>query len=92
MKKLRLDLQELQVETFESVADQNKRGTVVGHYETEGYTVNMCGECYSEGGAGLTCGCPSYPCTQDPGASDCISDYNATMCGDTCFLYTCRNC
>jgi hypothetical protein len=94
MRKLQLELQDLQVETFEVASHGHSSGTVAAFetgFET-GYTVDRCGGCYSEGGAGMTCGCQSYEtCTQDPNAMECYSDHHSTACGRTCIDASCVN-
>lgn len=101
MRKVKLNLADLEVESFEVPATEWLRGTVQARAtlgETgcdecnSGYTDNRCGECYSAG-AGITCGCQSYEgCTQDPLATECYSDHHPTECGHSCFHPTHCNC
>ena len=68
MRKLRLDVDELQVEAFETVLSGARRsGTVRGHDWTQ-YAVYTCvGQgCagFTDGGCGFTPYCPGYGCTQ----------------------------
>jgi len=88
MKKLKLMLDELAVETFETVESTDRRGTVVGQSGTTG-GIRQCqfqcpsptDDCYS-----AMCIPTDDPCTSLPGATveyscDCLS--NEWACPDT---------
>lgn len=92
MKKLRLDFDELQVETFDPTADaaRPRAGTVRGHWRTE-YTCleTQCGEvtCESCGG---TCEYTCYTCPATC-ANTCPASCNGS-CAATCGEATCFSC
>lgn len=81
MKKLKLDADELRVQTFETVEADHGRGTVYGHYTVE--TQDPCGTCISQGGGycdtadGYTCACGP---TVDPNNAYCTFE-NCTTPG-----------
>ena len=57
MKKIRLDLDRLDVETFEtSAAELPARGTVHGHYSQVGTCDAVVGTCQLNGTCARTCG------------------------------------
>lgn len=75
MKKLKLEIDALEVESFEASGAQVDAGTVKGHGETAGCdTVRVCAPTD-----------PSYePCPVT--STQCNTDYTWTVCtcGDTC--------
>lgn len=90
IRKLKLDLAELHVESFTPHAPQEPRGTVHGHYSNGTYCFYTC-NCANDsapnyGSCGTTCqeptNCVSY-CTNE----NCVESNNWT-CGQTC---TCNN-
>lgn len=106
MRKLKLDLDALAVDSFDTLASQERKGTVVGlatHVSpcqpTE-YTRcwGLCGETENTG-----LRCPAWTaetCTYDPYAIDCISyaepcdaSMVPTNCPSdpTCYYTTCRD-
>lgn len=63
MRKLKLDLEELEVETFEAAEDLEQRGTVHGADTIGGWVCNG-----SDGGSGNICSCEisiCIPCAPD---------------------------
>ena len=64
MKKIRLDLEMLDVETFETGADEAARGTVRGHWSQLGTCDAVVATCQQNGTCALTCGsrCGSTTC------------------------------
>ncbi|HEU0054604.1 MAG TPA: hypothetical protein VFQ39_15560 [Longimicrobium sp.] len=81
MKKLRLELDTLAVESFDTTRDDMRRGTVRG-METD-YTVCL-GNCGEPTGGGYCSGtCANY-------TTSCDTEY--TNCGDRTCDYTCGSC
>lgn len=85
MKKIRLDVEELEVRSFETEAVPETRGTVRGHYYTDGADASCYMACFPMtdeyagcGQSGHTCGptCDwacyegSYVCPSDTGGCD----------------------
>ena len=57
MRKMRLDLEKLNVETFEAdAAEKSLRGTVHGHYSQRGTCDGFVGTCQYGGTCGAGCG------------------------------------
>ena len=86
MKKLRLDLDELAVESFDTQKDAREKGTVVGEQCSCG------GTCYPEATCPQTC---AYTC-DDPTCAYTCDDAtcagltcNYESCGGTCFNSRC---
>lgn len=77
MKKLRLELDEIEVETFEVAEARKERGTVHGHHPTAWET------CTCECSADTACDSNAAPCSGHPlscGPTDC----NDTGCDMFC--------
>ena len=75
MRKLKLDIEHLAVESFEASAAPKGEGTVVGHNTGAlGYTCNGCHTnrdvCGWEGGTMQDC---TYPPTMNPALFECYS-------------------
>lgn len=93
MRKLRLTLEELRIDSFATEAPGAARGTVRGRDGTE-YTIcwGLCGGGGGESDCDLSCGPESEGCTNDPRAPGCISyavqcpatQYPNSTCVDTC--------
>ena len=64
MRKIRLDLETLGVETFETSAAEPERGTVRGHWSQLGTCDAVVATCQVNGTCALTCGsrCGSTTC------------------------------
>jgi hypothetical protein len=102
MKKLRLELDELRVESFETVAPARSRGTVRGQDATEN---TWCGQdscdgtCYTDcwglgcpggGGGSDACNPSQWPCSLDgPLATQCDLSCEFECTGETCEGATC---
>ena len=56
MRKIRLDLEKLDVETFETAADELSRGTVRGHWSQLGTCDAVVATCQLNGTCKWTCG------------------------------------
>jgi hypothetical protein len=52
MKKIKLEMESLVVESFTTATDESGRGTVVGHDPTQGHNVG-CGSAYDACNTGL---------------------------------------
>ena len=72
MKKLRLDLEHLQVETFDTAAEHGAEGTVVARQDGTAMTVCW-GLCGGESEGVFGCGGGSEGCTLDPYNDNCYS-------------------
>lgn len=103
MKKLKLELDELRVESFETARTHERRGTVQAHsggYQTCdagcGPTFLPEASCYDtgcpqEGSVGLSCACVTMDCTANPMETYCINSYE--FCVETQRPQaTCRLC
>jgi hypothetical protein len=64
MKKIRLDLEHLHVDTFETSTAEPDRGTVQGHWSQMGTCDAVVATCQINGTCRLTCGskCGSTTC------------------------------
>ena len=87
MRKLMLDLEDLDVESFETHPVSRRVGTVRAHETGMNpcYTVTMAPEitcnawgCNQEETVGLSCGCYSMECTNDPLAIECLATVQFT--------------
>lgn len=93
MKKLRLELENLAVESFDTSAGDRPRGTVVGEQCTCPGAQTCAATCY------LTCDDASCPGGQSCGGQSCLDtcghvtcDYTCrNSCGGTCRLTQCQN-
>jgi len=65
MRKLRMDLDALSVETFETASAEAVRGTVQGHWSQVGTCDAVVATCQVNGTCAFTCGvrCGSGTCT-----------------------------
>jgi hypothetical protein len=101
MKKLKLDLDEISVETFSTTRAPEERGTAAGHQDTQ--TCNFDAGCYHTGGIDNMCsanctgiGVECY--TADPqyyactGGDNCTDANACTYTGCTVDNVTCVNC
>jgi hypothetical protein len=61
MKKLRLDLDTLTVDSFPTSTHSDERGTVRGNDATDGCTNKCTGATYDDTLCGLTWGCSNVP-------------------------------
>lgn len=90
MQKLRLALEDLQVETFETDAEKRAEGTVLARQDGTAMTVCF-GLCGDESDGAFGCG-GSEGCTQNPYNDNCYSYANqcpftvfpSWSCGGTC--------
>ena len=66
MKKIRMDVAALKVDSFESVPQADERGTVNAHVKTQypNVTCGTCGQTCQQGSCGYTCdvGLTGEPC------------------------------
>lgn len=83
MEKLKLDLQKLSVESFQTDLLKNEKGTVKGNVETDTNLVcNTCDvTCYHTCGV-ETCGWTCFGSTCDV---TCYHTCGVETCGKTCF-------
>jgi len=93
MKKLKLHLEDLQVDTFQTTAPEKPKGTVFGEQCTcyTNCTCPGCPTCYAS--CNGTC---QVSCNGDCSGATCDASCNGTCdwtcdntCGDTCGGYTC---
>jgi hypothetical protein len=68
MKKLRLEIEELSVESFATAASRADAGTVRGFDSTTGHQI-ICGCTDQGGGCGGSAGCGTYGC----GSANCAT-------------------
>ena len=98
MGKIRLDVDALRVESFETSAGAAPRGTVRGHGDTLAYDRCDTNEAnctlYCPGGSGgASCdgSCDScYGCGTDTAAASCNGTCAGATCGETCLYYSCN--
>lgn len=99
MKKLRLNHEDLRVESFTPVDPERRRGTVMAHsYDTCYATCDPwfgCrtyqGTCHNGGcNGGFTSLCGTEAHTDCPGLSEC--DNTGNTCDATCSDYGCTGC
>ena len=92
LKKRKLSLDELSIESFETVAPESGRGTVRAHASGMATCVDMgcnagteytnCfGGCGGGDTAGLSCACETQDCTANPNQFQCIDSVH--YCYDT---------
>ena len=84
MRKLKLDLTDLEVTSFEIPADDAARGTVAGHKPPPA-TFASCGTCVASCGGG--CLTINHEATCEP--PSCAGSCNS--CAPSCQLYSCDN-
>jgi hypothetical protein len=89
MKKMRLEIDNLNVETFEVSEPTGRPGTVYGHYPTRG-------DCTAEGceGSGFQYSCNDSQCDYQSCVALCPYTYyceNPSLDQNTC-AYTCSPC
>lgn len=80
MKKLRLDLDELEVESFDTRGGAREKGTVVGEQCSCG------GTCYPQATCPQTC---AYTCDDPTCAYTCDDATCPASCNGTCAGHTC---
>lgn len=79
MNKLKLDLEELGVESFDTQGGVKERGTVVGEQQC-----SCVGTCYWQATCAATC---AYTCDDQtcPACPTCAASCNGTCEGNTCW-------
>lgn len=85
MRKLRLEIEELSVESFEVAKEQERGGTVRG--EQESWTCNVNYTCIDVTCAGSNCPTWDYTCEHH---DTCRASCGGSCVGDTCDNFTCR--
>ncbi len=85
MAKLKLEMESLKVETFETVRDESKKGTVLGFDYTSG-PLECMDACYSAGCSNFEC--PSEMCS----GFYCQSLSGCESYENTCFCETHETC
>lgn len=97
MNKLRLNPEDLQVQSFQTDEAARERGTVHGHETLEANLCNQTVEatcaqgCGTETGSLSACGCETAECTGNAGDMYCYDSYN--YCLETQRpLHTCPFC
>ena len=94
MRKLKLSLESLQVDSFHATDAASARGTVPGHIWTQyadescfqscNGSCNTCNSCYGGCGSGATCGatcgCPPGTAQTECGCETWETCPNATVC------------
>lgn len=79
MRKLTLNLDQLAVDSFNTVAERRSEGTVFGEQCT----------CYTN----CTCpGCPTCDVSCDGTCGDTCGDSCGGSCGDSCYHHSCNYC
>jgi hypothetical protein len=84
MKKVKLDLNELQVETFNASPDPEQRGTAIGHDTFSPYESQCCMSQYMNCTYDARCQSLGGACTDDPVHTDYCNtaDCLTFLCGN----------
>lgn len=91
MRKLILNPDHLEVQSFETDMPEHDRGTVHGNATIIGGIETCALYCTSETGSLSACGCQTGGCTSDEGQVSCYNSYD--FCNETQRpLYSCPTC